>query len=295
MMSEFNFDKLKNHEIPDSWVSGALNVPPQTEKEPIIYPNFTKTLAFVATLVVVCALSVTLFFLTQKGDILPKEPTIPTTKIFETQTDTPTYNSSDETKKVTDETTSTQTEDPQDEETQADETIKSEPTEEKTEKETSKPTQSQTQKPTQKPSSKPNGDKTPSNPDSNNPAGKPNSSKPSLNPEHPEDAPVSTEDIDGPSLEPDSYLSFSAIVDKSKLNGSNTVYFSIRSNDMEDMWTESEPQKFPAQISHTSGNNAILKFYPVPNELVPKSGNYIYCFYNSKGEVIFADVKYIVV
>ncbi len=70
-MSEFNFNKLKNHEIPDSWISGALNVPPEKEKTPLIFSKAPKMLAFAATFVVVCALSVTLFIFTQKGAVLP--------------------------------------------------------------------------------------------------------------------------------------------------------------------------------------------------------------------------------
>ncbi len=70
-MSEFNFNKLKNHEIPDSWISGALNVPPEKEKTPFIFRKTPQMIAFAATFVVVCALSVTLFIFTQKGAVLP--------------------------------------------------------------------------------------------------------------------------------------------------------------------------------------------------------------------------------
>ena len=39
-MSEHNFNSFKNLEVPDSWVEGALNVPPEVdEKNGISFPK----------------------------------------------------------------------------------------------------------------------------------------------------------------------------------------------------------------------------------------------------------------
>lgn len=69
-MSEFNFDNMKNVDIPDSWIDGALNVPPDTE-HPVPFLKHSKVIAFAASIVLVCSLSVVLFFVTNDNPVVP--------------------------------------------------------------------------------------------------------------------------------------------------------------------------------------------------------------------------------
>lgn len=69
-MSEFNFDKMKNIDIPESFVERALNIPTE-KKYPVIFLKYSKTIAFAASFVLVCCLSVALFFITNKNEAAP--------------------------------------------------------------------------------------------------------------------------------------------------------------------------------------------------------------------------------
>lgn len=69
-MSEFNFDNMKNVDIPDSWIDGALNIPPKATPTPFVY-RYSKIIAFAASIVLVCSLSVALFFVTNDNPVVP--------------------------------------------------------------------------------------------------------------------------------------------------------------------------------------------------------------------------------
>lgn len=69
-MSEFNFDNMKNVDIPDSWVDGALNIPPEN-KTPIPFLKYSKIIAFASSIVLVCSISVALFFITNSSVAVP--------------------------------------------------------------------------------------------------------------------------------------------------------------------------------------------------------------------------------
>ena len=69
-MSEFNFDNMKNVDIPESWVDGALNVPKDL-KTPFPFLKYSKIIAFAASIVLVCCLSVALFLVTNSKQAVP--------------------------------------------------------------------------------------------------------------------------------------------------------------------------------------------------------------------------------
>ncbi len=99
-MREFNFDKLKNLEIPDSWVDGALHVPPKSEKSPVVFVNFTRSFAAVAMLVLVCSLSLLLFFLTDDNATPQIDKKVPTSETLVISTESSdTHNSTENTEK----------------------------------------------------------------------------------------------------------------------------------------------------------------------------------------------------
>ncbi len=59
-MKEYNFDSLKNLKAPESWIENAVNIPTQNKKAPVTYLKFSRTLAYVACFVLICAISITL-------------------------------------------------------------------------------------------------------------------------------------------------------------------------------------------------------------------------------------------
>ena len=76
-MSEFNFDKLSNLEIPEKWVENTLNAPRNSRKSAIIFLNFRKPMTAAACLMVVCLVGFTLFTFKPNKDILPVDTNTP--------------------------------------------------------------------------------------------------------------------------------------------------------------------------------------------------------------------------
>lgn len=67
-MNDKNFDSLKNLKAPDSWIENALNIPniENTSIKPIFFIRYSRSIAAVACLVLVCTIS--LFVALNKGD-----------------------------------------------------------------------------------------------------------------------------------------------------------------------------------------------------------------------------------
>lgn len=74
-MSEFNFDKLKNIDIPTTWVDKALDVSPKTDKPPVVFLNFKRFATAVACLLVVCFVALIPFLFKNSNNLLSVEPT----------------------------------------------------------------------------------------------------------------------------------------------------------------------------------------------------------------------------
>ncbi len=68
-MKKVNFNSIDNLEIPDSWVDKAISNAKTPKSVSVIKKQ--NILAFVASIVLVCAISVTLFFLTNKNATMP--------------------------------------------------------------------------------------------------------------------------------------------------------------------------------------------------------------------------------
>ena len=146
-MSEFNFDKMKNVEIPDSWVDGAMNVPKDL-KTPIPFLKYSKIVAFAASIVLVCSLSIALFFITNSKKAVPPVKVQETVFSSEVQNYSENFESTEnvagKNEKIDDD--STQAESQKSEETAE----PSEYIENPTEKEETKPEKPEKPKPTQK-------------------------------------------------------------------------------------------------------------------------------------------------
>lgn len=282
-MSEFNFDKLKGIDIPDSWVSGALEVPKTSQTPPII-KRFPKTLAFVATLVIVCSLSVTLFIFTQKDNIQPTSNTTTPTSQTEANTtqephntesnEDPTNNSiSSESSEPTLEPEETQVE-----KTESTQTQTEKPTSTQAQEETKKPTQIPSQKPTQKPSQKP-------------------TQKPTL-PPNPTELPLAPDSPSEPAIEEPSevintyYISVMAEFPKSLVTDSGKIYCKVSDSSGRLLGNQNlYANEHLTELSFIP--YACARYYPYRYNLITKSGYYTFCFYNSDGVSVFNTTVYL--
>lgn len=278
-MKDFDFDKLKNIEIPDTWVSGAMNVPQK--------PNFVavfvkKVLPIAAIFVLVLTLSFFVFYLI-KDDSIKTAPqgvvhhTIGTdnSDIADTKTETQASNTLiDETKSENVVQTQANTK-PDIKETQSKPEKPQKPTKSPTDvnnpnSSNPKPTQSQGSTPSSKPSEKPK------------PTTKPSVSvDPTEAPTLPTEKPVKPQEI----------ISCKGVFSESLLKGCDEVYFSIRKLDMNDyeVDVEVETKKYPVTDIEVKDNKVYAKYYPSTQTQINQSGYYVFCFYNNQGEVVYMD------
>ena len=70
-MNEKNFNSISQFEVPKSWIDSALDVPASHTKKPFPFIKITRTLATVACFILVCGISVALYFLTDDSSIPP--------------------------------------------------------------------------------------------------------------------------------------------------------------------------------------------------------------------------------
>lgn len=66
-MSEHNFNSFKNLEVPETWVEGALNVPPETDRKKTISYKKILTIAACFTLIVTLSTFVFAFYSNNKN------------------------------------------------------------------------------------------------------------------------------------------------------------------------------------------------------------------------------------
>lgn len=70
-MNEKNFDSISKFEVPKSWIDDALNVPQNHVKKPLPLIKFSRTIMAVACFILVCGISVALYFVTDDSSIPP--------------------------------------------------------------------------------------------------------------------------------------------------------------------------------------------------------------------------------
>lgn len=88
-MNEKNFNSISQFEVPKSWIDNALSVPATHKKKPFPLIKLTRTLAAVACLVLVCGISVALYFMINDSSIPPvKDPFVTENKIIDGSSDT---------------------------------------------------------------------------------------------------------------------------------------------------------------------------------------------------------------
>ena len=122
-MNNKNFDRLKNIEVPESWIENAINIPNVVpKKKPLAFPRINRYLAAVACLVLVCSVSLVIALRMDK-DVIPTKPMISNKDNSNNETTAPTnegnvppvINTEEPTEKPVIETTNEQEEKPTDE------------------------------------------------------------------------------------------------------------------------------------------------------------------------------------
>ncbi len=282
-MNDFNFNNINNLEIPDSWADKAIENAKNKKPIPVVWK--TKTLAFVASLVLVCGLSVMMFLIFGRNEI----PVAPVTH----QTDVSVYNETSESENTREtEKSQKESQKPTDLLANSDETTKATEPTEQTSASTVKPSETEgiispTATPTKpnespyEPTDEPIVDDPsdppvvlptapPTDPDPSEPAWKP--SEPPLEPTEP------TESVDT------SNISVSVTIYKHLVLDDKKIYCKVY--DANGVLL-GDPNIYSAQhlteLSYASYYTAY--YYPYRHSLITKSGNYTFVFYNSNGEV----------
>lgn len=73
-MNDKNFDSLKNLKAPEKWIENAKKIPQIQEKKPIFFIRYSKSIAAVACLMLVCAVSLMIVLQKDDGKILVIDP-----------------------------------------------------------------------------------------------------------------------------------------------------------------------------------------------------------------------------
>ena len=293
-MNDKNFNSISKFSVPQSWIDGALSVTETKPKKTLPFIRLTRTLSFVASIILVCGIGIAVYFLSSDTAVPPVKPT---NNSIVSELVEPTSETSDNNEKT--ETSDLQTEDTQSKETQV-----------STKTETTTPT-----RPTQKPDE--------SNPDSKpgiKPTNKPQSSetesteKPTDNPETPGIDPsepiIPTEEIEPPWVEPteeessatpteepsvnpyyDTYVE--AIVSKSKVGNTYSLYCKFVDSSGRVLGNSNlYDSSHRVRVSILSTTQVKVWYYPYQHNIITKAGNYTYYFYNSKGEVLYTGTGY---
>ncbi len=283
-MRKINFNSIENLTVPDIWVEKALLLPEKVDDKKVLYfSKYSRPLVAVASLFLVCALSVSLFFLTQKDDILKTDPTI----YFENETIESTVCATEMKEDVTikSEVEATEKNDFSNLNSQTDNVTKAEETENITQNPTSaisKPTQNHTESPTKKPAE-------------TEPVTKP---QPTDNPKLPEIE--TTPQPTYPIVEPETpEIEAGGIcigyIEESLLCGSSTVYCVVEPKNSDVMMPDDSITKYIADVSYIGNGYVRISFAGNISSFVTSSDYYVFYFYNINGDIIYKDTIYVTV
>ncbi|MBQ8860254.1 MAG: hypothetical protein IJ015_02825 [Ruminococcus sp.] len=303
-MNKKNFNSISQFSVPQNWIDDALSIPSDRDKKkPIPFVKFSRTFAAVACLVLVCCVSLLLFFMTDDGAKPPVKETQNTSfsdVVTEETSDLVSLQNSDNTEESTSSIDSSNIEPT--EENYGDNSSQGikpsvKPTTKPVVGPTVKPTGDSTIEPSEKPVIKPTED-TEDKPviPTTRPPMKPNDPQPSedessedssyedpeiptskpINPQPSVDVPSEDPSSEDPQIPTDVNVSFSV----DKLGGKFEIYCKIldsRGNLIGDTDLYSREHNASMNIS----NGMIYAKYPIYYNLITKSDYYTFVFYNS--------------
>lgn len=249
-MSEFNFDKLKNYEAPESWAQKAIKAANEQEKDRFYFFRVYRVAIVFACLILFCVISFTVCLQIIDDSIITPvnvEETTDSTKIshLEKQTENEYEIFAED---LTDEVEETK--------------------EKATEKEIQKP--EQTQKPTQ------SSEKV-------KPTKKPQKEKETQNSENIE----STLPYSEPTEKPiEQTVMCSTIIEKNKISENTDFYCRIYDCD-DDIYLGDDDifsSQHLAEIYGSSDSGVYVRYYPVKSGVITENGEYIVMFYDENGK-----------
>lgn len=92
-MNDKNFDSFRNLKAPQKWIENAINIPKTSNKKaPVFFVKYSRQLATVACLVLVCTLSLAFYFMHDNTAPIAKNPMPTQTKEHTVQNDNQTQN-----------------------------------------------------------------------------------------------------------------------------------------------------------------------------------------------------------
>ncbi|MBQ7134015.1 MAG: hypothetical protein IJO20_05915 [Ruminococcus sp.] len=296
-MNDKNFDHLKNLKAPESWIENAINIPNTEDKQkPVFFLRYSRSLAAVACLVIVCAISL-IIALNRDDNVLPIEPSDKTvttdatigdeTQIFTDATESvtsenkqPATNSDRENGGAPFEGTidnsdslnkpTAPSQKPDSDPTSSDTTDVT-PTENPVIKPTDLPTVKPTKPPTEKPTARP--------PDSD----KPNTPQAPESPGDPYEPPTDGEGEGSSNPHYVFYTSFST----GYLDSSMQIYCSVLDPDGNIV------VNYDLATVYSIYNNLAYVSYALPSYAITNSGRYCCNFYTANGEHICSSIIYV--
>lgn len=280
-MNDKNFDSIHKFEVPKDWVDNVLNIAKvQNEKSPIPFIRFSRTIAAVAVILIVCGLSVSLFLITNDEAIPP----------VSTREETDSENS-----QVTKEPTKTDSKD----ETKDSQGSFIEPTEHTTHENSTKGQESETKlpgKPTSKPTKVPNESDIITEPTQGT-TDKPPYEEPTENPEpweppvtpHPSETTVPpTQKV--PQKE-DVYIHVRFSTEL--LVGSGKIYCKVVDSSGNLI---GDPNLYSsehlAEINRIHDGYTFVRYYPYVKNLITKRDVYSFYFYNEDGVIVKQSINH---
>lgn len=311
-MNKKNFNSISQFSVPQNWIDDALNIPvEENKKKPILFVKFSRTFAAVACLVLVCCVSLMLFFLTDDNATPIYKPTQGVTSESET---TETVSSENSSETIAD-TSNGETDyigfiEPTEENispngTQSGENSSVNPSVRPTTEPTDKPIVGPTVKPTIEPSeditepvpTEPTSP--PTEPDypmpTVNPSYSPVPTEPIVEPTEPTEPwdPVPTEPMPPvvvPTVKPtENYNDIKVVggIHTDKITSSGKVYCRFYDSNGNLLGSKNLfDSSHLTEIRESGAAITTVCYYPYRNNLITKDGYYTYEFYNSDGIVL---------
>lgn len=283
-MSEFNFDNMKNVEIPDLWVKNTISMTPKKPEKTFSFRR-RMVLAFsCVSFLLVCLISTSVFCFVATNDdiVLATENT--SSHNLSTDSNSMAHSNTEKNTEVTEIINSESELQPTENQELSEETMK-ESQEETTGDENKKPDSNKEN------NKKPNSDRIPSSPNGV-PSAKPDSSSGSLNSGSSDpngypskDEKPEVEENTDPPVE-DYWMQHYFPTELVEEN--EPVYCKIYSVDDEKYLGNPDfnDEKYRAEIFITSSQYIYARYYPVKEGLLTKNGDYIIYFCRQNGEVL---------
>ncbi len=285
-----NFNSISQFSVPQEWIDGALSVPQaKKHKKPIVFVTFSRTIAAVASLVIVCSISLLLFFLTNENAVPPVREPDSTSAFTDVSENTATESNNEANSDIIIKPTIKDFINLLDDQTVL-------PSQNPTSSETTKPSTKPTEDDTEKPNIEPSEDTTdaPTEVPTEYPP------QPPYEPQAPTNAPTEMptaevpEPTDAPTDEPSMSIC-SGFVRLDKLTGNGNVYCKLYDSNGNLLGNGNlYSNTYLATKIYSGVSEVYVEYDPIAKGVVGRNGGYFYYyFYNENGEILYSSEIFI--